>query len=158
MSATPCTCVSCLQSSDATSFLGPGWVGMKCSVRVTVARPPTSLRGQKRMLAHVCEGDKDAKVLSKCFFCTYPTTTSWPLCRPRPSTRNTTPFSMRGSGLVKVILAAISLPTTAFPTGCRESRSKSVLWSGAVSATWKFRGTYRDNKVRGAQPEGGLVG
>lgn len=48
MSATPCTCVSCLQSRDATSFLGPGCVGMKCSVNVTVEWPPTSLRGKKR--------------------------------------------------------------------------------------------------------------
>lgn len=48
---------------------------------------------------------------------TYPTTTSWPVCSPRPSTLNTTPTSIRGSGLVKVILAAISLPTTASPKG-----------------------------------------
>lgn len=50
----------------------------------------------------------------------YPTTTSWPLCSPRPSTLNTTPTSIRGSGLVKVILAAISLPTTASPRGWEE--------------------------------------
>ena len=49
----------------------------------------------------------------------YPTTTSWPFCRPRPSTLKITPFSTRGRGLVKVILAAISLPTTASPKGCR---------------------------------------
>lgn len=53
MSATPCTCESCLQSSDATSFLGPGCVGTKCSVSVTVASPPTSLQGAGRWLAHV---------------------------------------------------------------------------------------------------------
>lgn len=47
ISATPCTCVSCLQSRDATSFLGPGWVGMKCSVSVTVEWAPTSLGGRK---------------------------------------------------------------------------------------------------------------
>lgn len=109
MSATPCTCVSCLQSRDATSFLGPGWVGMKCSVSVTVEWAPTSLGGER--------GLKVVKErLAECWG-THPTTTSWPFCSPRPSTLNTTPTSIRGSGFVKVILAAISLPTTASPRG-----------------------------------------
>lgn len=47
MLASPCTCVSCLQSRDATSFLAPGWVGTKCSVSVTVERAPTSLVGKR---------------------------------------------------------------------------------------------------------------
>lgn len=48
MLATPWTCVSCLQSREATSFLDPGRVGTKCSVRVTEERLATSLREEMR--------------------------------------------------------------------------------------------------------------
>lgn len=43
MSATPCTCVSCLQSREAINFLAPGREGTKCSVTDTEARLPISL-------------------------------------------------------------------------------------------------------------------
>lgn len=106
--------------------------------------------------------------------CSYPTTTSWPFCRPRPSTLKITPFSIRGRGFVKVILAAISLPTTASPKGCRRVIQKK---SGGVTQTYphmnnvprsksknadtkneKKSETYFDGKVRCTEPEGGLVG
>lgn len=98
----------------------------------------------------------------------YPTTTSWPFCRPRPSTLKITPFSTRGRGLVKVILAAISLPTTASPKGCRRVIQKK---SEGLNQTFleinlkllipkkeKKSKTYFDGKIRCTEPEGGLVG
>lgn len=51
MSATPWTCVSCLQSSEANSFLGPGRVGTKTSVWTTVERLATSLRDMIEILS-----------------------------------------------------------------------------------------------------------
>lgn len=68
MSATPCTWVSCLQSRDATSFLGPGWEGMKCSVSVTVEWPPTSLkeRGRHIWLKLITVGEKNEMVNRGC--------------------------------------------------------------------------------------------
>lgn len=62
-------------------------------------------------------------------FFSYPTTTSCPFCRPRPSTLNTTSFSVRGSGLVKMIFAAISLPTMASPKGCKYKKKKKVRFT-----------------------------
>lgn len=80
----------------------------------------THVAARGRAMVRACKNEILKKMQKgwKKTSCTHPTTTSWPFCRPRPSTLNTTPFSMRGSGLVKVILAAISFPTTASPTGC----------------------------------------
>lgn len=58
MSATPCTCVSCLQSSEASNFLGPGREGTKCSVRDTEARLPISLREGQEMTVIIAKDQK----------------------------------------------------------------------------------------------------
>lgn len=52
MSATPCTCVSCLQSREAINFLAPGREGTKCSVTDTEARLPISLRQEMTVGNH----------------------------------------------------------------------------------------------------------
>lgn len=114
--------------------------------------------GEKNWVLNVPEETGDAEMLEEEGGEAYPTTTSWPRCSPRPSTLNTTPSSIRGSGLVKVILAAISLPTTASPKGWWGGGSKVKVSQQVNTTLTETCDVHLDGEVGGAEPEGGLVG
>lgn len=66
MSLTPWTCVSCSQCSEANNFLAPQRVGTNCSVRVTEAWLPISLRIGQEMTAAITKEEARQVLI---FFC-----------------------------------------------------------------------------------------